>query len=331
VLVNEAAASGCRRQLAVKELGISQRTEQRWKSEEVPGDQRRGPLTAPANKLAPEERQEVAKIATSAEYRDMSPAKIVPLLADKGEFIASESSFYRILKAQSLAAHRSSLRPRTHHKPEAFEATAPNQVWTWDISYLRSTVRGIYFYLYIIVDIYSRKIVGWEVNEIECAELSKKLMQEAFTSEGITGKGLVIHSDNGGPMKGATLLATLEWLGVVTSFSRPRVSDDNPFSESLFRTLKYCPAFPSNPLSSIEEWRKWVKEFVDWYHAEPHSSIKFVTPSDRHEGKDGEILARRTFVYENAKALNPCRWSGSTRNWDPIRAVKLNPGREVTR
>lgn len=307
------------------ELGISERTGQRWRLAPEVEDQRRGPLTAPFNKLTSEERMQVVEIATSREYRDVSPAKIVPLLADKNEYIASESTFYRILQAENLATHRSSSRPRSHKKPEPFEAKSANQVWTWDITYLRSPVRGIFYYLYLIVDIYSRKIVGWEVNDRECAELSKELMKAAFLSEQITGHGLVIHSDNGGPMKGATLLAMLQWLGVVTSFSRPHVSDDNPFSEALFRTMKHCPAFPTKPFSSIEEARLWVKEFIHWYNCvHLHSAIKFVTPVSRHEGKDREILAKRKLVYENAKALNPIRWSGQTRNWNPIETVALN-------
>jgi transposase InsO family protein len=313
---------------AAIELGISERTEQRWKAAPEVEDQRRGPLTAPSNKLSAEEKSRVVEVATLPEYRDLSPAKIVPTLADRGEYIASESSFYRILKARALLAHRSSARPRSSHKPEPFEATGPNQVWTWDITYLRQMVRGLFFYLYLIVDIHSRKIVGWEVHERECAELSRDLMKAALESEKITGQGLVIHSDNGKPMKGATLLATLQWLGVVSSFSRPHVSDDNAFSEALFRTMKHCPAFPTKPFSSIEEAREWVREFVHWYNnVHLHSGIKFVTPSSRHEGRDAEILAKRKLVYENAKALNPIRWSGETRDWGRLETVVLNPER----
>lgn len=325
-LVDEAVENGCRGSVAAVELGTSQRTHQRWRKSPEKPDQRRGPLTAPSNKFQPEERRKVLEVATSAEYRDHSPAKIVPLLADKQIYIASESSFYRILKAENLAAHRSSSRPKTNHKPQAFVATSPNQVWTWDITYLRSSVRGMFYYLYLIVDIFSRKIVGWDVHERECADHSTVLIGAALLAEKISGKGLVIHSDNGGPMKGATLLVMLQWLGVISSFSRPSVSDDNPFSEALFKTLKYCFTFPSKPFSSLDEAWAWVKEFVRWYNTEHlHSAIKFVTPASRHDGKDVEILAKRKQVYENAKLVNPIRWSGNTRNWDPILEVKLNP------
>ena len=146
------------------------------------------------------------------------------------------------------------------------------------------------------------------MHERECNELSAVLMEETLAEEGIDGVGLVLHSDNGGPMKGATILATLQRLGIMPSFSRPSVSDDNPYSESLFKTLKYCPFFPTKPFPSINEARDWVKRFVDWYNNEHrHSGIKFVTPNQRHLGIDDQILNRRKEIYEMAKAKNPFR------------------------
>ena len=253
----------------------------------------------------------------------------MPKLVDKGEYIASESSFYRVLKSEKLNAHRGASRPKTNHRPDPHVAEAPNEVWSWDITYLQSMVRGIFFYLYLVMDIYSRKIVGWEVHERECNTLSAVLMEETLANEGIDGAGLVIHSDNGGPMKGATILATLQRLGVMPSFSRPSVSDDNPFSESLFKTLKYCPFFPTKPFSSLEEARLWVIRFVEWYNNEHmHSGIKFVTPASRHDGLDKNILNRRKEIYEMAKTNNPSRWSGNTRNWEQNKKVYLNPLKE---
>jgi len=202
-------------------------------------------------------------------------------------------------------------------------------VWSWDITFLKTTVTGIFFYLYLIMDIYSRKIVGFEVHEKQTDKLSALLMERALEAEGIDGKELVLHSDNGGPMKGATMLATLQNLGVIPSFSRPSVSDDNPFSEALFKTAKYCPIFPATPLPTVEAWRGWTGEFASWYNdTQLHSGIKFVTPSQRHRGEDVEILIRRAGVYENAKRINPARWSGKTRNWEMIKKVRLNPLRE---
>ena len=231
------------------------------------------------------------EVVTSREYRDLAPLQIVPALADRGEYIASESSFYRILKEEEMLAHRGRAKPATHKKPEPLLATGPNEVWSWDISYLLTTVRGIFFYAYIFVDIYSRKIVAGEVFEVESAEYASKMLRAACLREGVRRGELRTHSDNGAPMKGATLLATLQRLGIVPSFSRPRVSDDNPYSEALFRTLKYCPKFPSKPFESLEDARIWLQSFIDWYNnCHLHSGIKFVAPADRHAGKDLEIF-----------------------------------------
>ena len=141
---------------------------------------------------------------------------------------------------------------------------------------------------------------------------------------------LVLHSDNGGPMKGATMLATMDRLGITPSFSRPRVSDDNPFSESCFRTLKYRPEYPDQPFASIEAAHVWVARFVEWYNEEHrHSAIRFVTPAQRHDGVESELLARRRDVYEQARQRNPERWTGACRNWTPVPSVILNPGRRT--
>lgn len=225
-----------------------------------------------------------------------------------------------------MLSHRGRAKPATHKRPEPLRATASNQVWSWDISYLRSSVTGIFFYAYIIIDIYSRKIVAADVFEAELSEHASKLVKKACLMEGVQRKELTLHSDNGSPMKGATLLATLQKLGVMPSFSRPSVSNDNPYSEALFRTLKYCPEFPAKPFDNLELARIWLRAFVDWYNnIHLHSGIKFVTPADRHLGKDIQILQNRKHVYENAKLQNPNRWSRKTRNWSPITEVLLNP------
>jgi transposase InsO family protein len=268
----------------------------------------------------------VLKIANSTEYKELSPNQIVPRLADQGQYVASESSFYRILRKQGQMTHREPSRPASQNRPEAFVATGANQVYTWDITYLRSSLKGVFFYLYMIVDIWSRKIVGWEVHEQESMEYASLLMERSCEALGVDPAGLILHSDNGGPMKGSTMLATLQWLGIVPSFSRPRVSDDNPYSEALFRTLKYRPEYPRRPFETIEEARQWVRWFVRWYNTEHlHSAIRFVTPDDRHFGREPEILENRRRVYEEARRRHPERWSGSIRNWAPVGAVWLNP------
>jgi transposase InsO family protein len=318
--------AGARRHKACEVLGISIRTLQRWKEKPGKGDQRQGPNSKPANSLSEAEKMLVVSVANSPLYRDLSPSQIVPILADSGVYIASEASFYRILREQKLLSHRGASRPARHSRPKEYVATKPNQVWSWDITYLRSSVRGEFYYLYLVVDIFSRMIVGWAVHEKESSELASALISEACLKHGVDPEKLILHSDNGGPMKGATMLATLQWLGIVPSFSRPSVSDDNAFSEALFRTLKYRPEYPSTPFENLKAAENWVREFVGWYNCEHrHSGIRFVTPSSRHYGEDRRILANREEVYEEAREKNPNRWSGRIRNWEPIVEVKLNP------
>jgi transposase InsO family protein len=168
--------------------------------------------------------------------------------------------------------------------------------------------------------------VGWAVHERESHELAADLLARICREQNLVNVGLVLHSDNGGPMKGATMLATLQRLGVVPSFSRPGVSDDNPFSESLFRTMKYRPSFPTKPFASLADASRWVDGFVCWYNTQHlHSALRFVTPHDRHLGLDVHQLAKRSTVYEAARRRHPLRWSGSARNWSRIDTVVLNP------
>lgn len=325
-LVDEAMAAGARQSSACECLGVSSRMLQRWRRHPDGGeDSRQGPKHVPKNKLSEVECARVLEIANRAEYRDLSPKQIVPQLADKGIYVASESSFYRLLREADQLKHREPSRPRRRHKPRGYEARGPLEVWTWDITYLRTSVRGIYYYLYLFVDIWSRKIVGWRLEESESMDDSSALIQTICYEQGIDPTGLVLHADNGGPMKGSTMLATLQRLGIVASFSRPSVSDDNPYSEALFRTLKYRPWYPNRPFESIEEARAWVTSFVKWYNEEHlHSAIGFVTPQDRHAGRDEVILAKRHRVYEKARQRHPERWSGPSRNWNRIETVSLN-------
>lgn len=304
-------------------MGIDIKTFKRWVIDIE--DKRKGPITEPANKLTVEEKKEIILIATKKEYMDLSPSKIVPTLADLGIYIASESSFYKVLKENKLLEHRGKSKGKSYNRPAPLVATGPNQIYAWDITYLHSAVKGEFYYLYMFMDIYSRKIVGYEIHEIESMEHSSKLIDKICFLEGIRKDQLVLHSDNGGAMKGATMLATLQRLGVVPSFSRPRVSDDNPFPESLFKTLKYCPEFPSKPFTSLANAIDWVTNFVEWYNNKHlHSGIKYVTPSSRHEMRDEIILENRKKIYEEAKIKNPNRWTREIRNWNIIKKVYLN-------
>jgi transposase InsO family protein len=246
-------------------------------------------------------------------------------LADEGVYVASESTFYRVLREEQLLAHRGKARPGISRKPPEHVASAPNQVWSWDITYLRGPVRGAFLYLYMVVDLYSRRIMGSEVHEEECNQRAAALARRCFEQAG-SPQGLILHSDNGGPMKGATMLATLQNLGIAASFSRPRVSDDNPFSEALFRTLKYRPCFPDQPFEGLEQARAWVTSFVAWYNTvHLHSALNFVTPEDRYFGREGAVLTARQQVYTRAQRRHPERWSGELRDWSPTGPVRLNP------
>lgn len=325
-MVQQAKANGARRQASCAVLEVSLRTVERWEKARDQGDQRRGPATGCVHALSAQEKQAIVKVSSSPEYRDLSPWQIVARLADTGKYLGSESSFYRVLKQNDLLTHRHNSKPRVHRRPKDLTAKTPNQVWSWDITYLSSPIRGAYYYLYLVEDIFSRMIVGWSIEEVESADHAGLLIDRICQEQGIAKGQLTLHSDNGGPMTGATMVATLERLGVIPSLSRPAVSDDNPYSESLFKTLKYRPSYPDRAFSSIDQARAWVSRFVQWYNTEHlHSAIRFVTPGSRHLGKDPAILAKRVTVYEKAKRLNPQRWSGPTRNWSPITEVFLNP------
>ncbi len=331
-LIEEAVIAGARRSKACAELNISERTLRRWTTGgQVGADQR--PLIArpvPRNKLSEQERTAVLDICNSAEFASLPPSQIVPKLADQGKYLASETSFYRILRTYGQQHHRGRAKPPVRRKPPAsYKASAPCQVWTWDITWMPGPVAGMFFYLYLIVDIFSRKIVGWEVHERESADLAAKLVQQTVWAEGCVSQPLVLHADNGSPMKGATMKVTMEKLGITPSYSRPRVSNDNPFSEALLRTCKYRPDWPGNGFATKTEAQTWVKSFARWYNGmHLHSAIRFVTPNARHAGLDRETLASRAILYANARAQKPERWSGPPRNWQPAGPVWLNPERD---
>lgn len=328
--VAEAGFAGADRKSACAILNVSSRTVQRWQKDENGQDGRLDAIHKPSNKLTEIERQRLINTANQPEYANLPPCKLVPKLADKGIYIASETTFYRVLKQVGQLTHREASQIVKRHKPTALTAIAPNEIYSWDITYLPTRVRGMFFYLYFFMDIYSRKIVGWQVHESECSQHAADLIEDICWHEGIVRNQVTLHSDNGSPMKGTTMLATLQRLGIIPSFSRPSVSNDNPYSESLFKTLKYRPEYPESAFENLSNARKWVSEFVQWYNNEhQHSAIKFVTPAQKHGGFDRQILANRERVYAEAQAKNPSRWSGKTRNWEPIEEVFLNPNKST--
>lgn len=328
-LIDEAVMAGARRARASEVLGLSLRTLQRWQHR--PADGR--PLAVrpvPSNKLTPEEQAAVLAAANSPEFASLPPHQIVPRLADRGEYVASESTMYRLLKATGLQSSRGRARTPSRRTVTTHVATAQNQLWCWDITWLPSAVKGRWHYWYMMKDVYSRKIVASEVHECESAELAARLLTQGSLREGLRGRPLVLHSDNGSAMKGSTMLACMQNLGVVPSFSRPRVSNDNAHAETLFRTAKYSALWPERPFGDLAAARQWVQHFVAWYNGEHrHSGLQYVTPDQRHRGEAGALLAQRKAVYAAAKEKHPQRWSGEARCWQLEDRVWLNPEREV--
>jgi transposase InsO family protein len=323
----EAQRSGARLRAACAVVGISSRTVERWRQRPNVADGRRGPRRRPGNALTASEEAQVLTVMTSAGAGHLSPKQLVPRLADEGVYLASESTMYRLRRRLQLGT-RQRPRRRTHVTRGAVvhRATGPNQIWSWDITYLPTLIRGRFLRLYLVVDVWSRYIVGTAVHDGESATHAAALIRRICDASGVDAKGLVLHSDNGKPMRGHTMIATLQWLGIVPSFSRPHVCNDNAYSEALFRTLKETLAYPRAPFAGVDSARQWVARFVDWYNRDHrHSAIRFVTPAERHAGVDGTILARRHALYARAPRRRPKRWSRQTRDWTPIHAVVLNP------
>jgi putative transposase len=260
------------------------------------------------------------------EFSSLPPSQIVPILADRGEYICSESTFYRILRREGMQHHRGhSKSPQKRPRPR-LEASGPNQVYSWDITFLPSEIKGQFYYLYLFIDIYSRYIVGWHIDHSQDNKISADVFRKICKSNDVDTSGLILHSDNGGPMKGASMLATMQNLGVIKSFSRPATSNDNPFSEALFKTVKYCSCYPRGPFKGIEKAKEWMVRFVKWYnHEHRHCGIRFVTPYQRHTGLEHDILSKRKAVYYNARVKNPERWGQSIRCWEPVEKVYINP------
>jgi putative transposase len=333
--IEAAHDAGARLHLACETAGIDVRTLQRWKARQglVSGDGRPAAVRpVPSHALTPAEREQIVRLANEPRFADMPPARIVPMLADEGVYVASESSFQRVLRAQGQMRHRGRAKaPRQSRPPTTHIATAPRQLWCWDMTFLPAVVTGRWFYLYLILDVFSRKIVGFEVHDRDDADHAAHLVKRTALAEGLHAMVAkpVLHGDNGATLKATTVLAMLHWLGVRPSYSRPRVSDDNAFVESLFRTAKYRPEFAAKGFADLDEARAWAARFVHWYnHEHRHSGIRYVSPAQRHAGQDRPILQARHALYVQARQRNPRRWSRGTRDWSSIEVVTLNPERD---
>jgi transposase InsO family protein len=333
-ILDAGMAAGARACKLAELLGVGLTTLQRWRRQFAGDgdglDRRKGSPRLVSHRLTEEERQRILLTCNQPEFAALPPGQIVPILADRGLYIGSERSFYRVLHAHGQAHRRGRARPPQEPRPvPRLRSDGPNQVWSWDITYLPTSVRGVWLYLYLVVDVWSRKVVAWDVAEREDAQIAADLVSRACLREWISRRRpqpLILHADNGNAMRAATLESRLEELGVLRSFSRPRVSNDNPFSESLFRTVKYRPDYPRRPFHSVEEACSWVVGFVAWYNDQHrHSGIRFVTPAQRHSGQAVAIARQRAAVYERARQQHPRRWSRSTRCWRQPEVVWINP------
>ena len=266
------------------------------------------PRPAPANALSEAERQHILSVLRSPEFRDLAPAQVWARLLDDGVYLCSIATMYRLLSAAGESRERR--RQRTHpakKKPELI-ATGPNQVWSWDITKLRGPTRGVYYELFVIIDIYSRYVVAWTVAAAETGELAKAFINEAIAAEGIEAGQLTLHADRGTSMTSKPVAQLLVDLGVARSHSRPHVSNDNPYSEAGFKTLKYCPAFPGT-FGSIQDARTFCESFFAYYnHEHRHSGIGLHTPASLHHGTATEVRAERARTLDAAYAANPDRF-----------------------
>ena len=339
-MVDQAVADGARRSGACKAVGLAPSTLRRWRPGHHKGTQavivsdgRPNALRAPcARRYNDEHRAKIVGICNTPEHASSPPSQIVPKLADQGIYMGSESTFNRVLKEHEQLHRRGRAKPPVSHSraPVTHTASAPNQVWMIDVTWLPSHIKGNYFYLYMVEDLYCRSGVHWEVFEAENSANTCQVLEQAVLREQCTLNAPVLHRDNGSVLKSYTVNAKMQALGLTSSHSRPRVSNDNAFIESFFRTLKYCPRWPSKGFATLEEARQWVATFMQWYnHEHRHSGLKYVTPSQRRQGEDKAILTKRDALYQQARAENPQRWSGATRNWQHQETMTLNPEKKA--
>lgn len=326
-LIEEAVTNGARLFKACEVLEISTPTFYRWKNGGRM-DKRKGARKRVARKLSEEERQKIIDVACEERFKDSTPYEIVAILLDEGIYLASVKTFYRILGEAGLIHHRGNSRPgHKQSRPEELKATGPDQVYSWDITWLPTCVRGLFLFAYMIIDVWSRKVVGWEIHTEESAKIAEDMFKRLAREKNL--KGVKLHSDNGHPMKGSMLLVTLHLMGVLPSFSRPRVSNDNPFIESFFKTVKFTPGYPGR-FRDIEHARGWMADFVDWYNTEHrHSGIGYITPEQRHSGQVKKIMRFRNEVMDEARKQHPERFSGKPVRWSEHPVVYLNPSVET--
>ncbi len=308
---------------ACQALGVSRATFYR-RQRPSPGHQQ--PRPTPARALCETEREEVLDVLTSPRFVDRSPAEVFATLLDEGEYLCSERTMYRVLAQSQLVQERRNQRQHPQFAKPELMATGPNQVWSWDITKLLGPKKWTYFYLYVLLDIFSRYTVGWMVADRENSALAQRLIEETCQKQGVEPKVLTLHSDRGAPMTSKCTAQLLADLGVTRSLSRPQVSDDNPFSEAQFKTLKYHPGFPGR-FPDMEAAKAFCRSFFHWYNNEHrHGGISMLTPDDVHHDRAQAVLTQRQRILEAAWAAHPERFVRGIPKPSPLpEAVWINP------
>jgi putative transposase len=295
-----------------------------YRARQAPAQPTARPL--PACALSDDERDQVRQVLNSDRFQDQAPRQVYAALLDEGAYLCHWRTMYRVLATQHEVRERRNLLTHPPYRKPELLATAPNQVWSWDITKLRGPVQWTYFYLYVLLDIYSRYVVGWMLAERETAALAQDLIATTCERQGIARDQLILHADNGGPMRAKTLALLLADLGVNTSHSRPYTSDDNPFSEAQFKTLKYHPGYPDR-FGSIQDARVWARPFFQWYNEDHyHTGLNLLTPASVHNGQALALCQQRQTVMNAAYSAHPERFSkGLPVVAAPPAAVWINP------
>ncbi len=286
-------------------LGISRATYYRRKNRPV-----EPPATKryPPRKLTPEEEQSILSTINAERFMDKGVPTVYTTLLDEGVYICSTRTMYRILHRHQQVRERRHDRTHPVYKKPELLATGPNQVWSWDITKVKGPKPWIFYQLYVVIDVFSRYVVAWMISEYESGEQAKVLIEEACQRQGLSGEGLTVHSDRGKAMRSKNLADLLGELGVQRSFSRPHVSNDNPYSESQFKTLKYHPTYPER-FGSLEDAQSYMRAFFKWYNTEHrHSGIAMMTPETVHTGRSEKVITHRKQVLQQAFQRNPERF-----------------------
>ena len=308
-------------------MNVAPRSLYYWQKQSVAPPAEEKPKSPPANKLKPEEKKEIVNALLSSNWSDISPREIYyRLLDEEQKLIASVSSFYRIARDKNLLTKRTkaSTGTKLNRKTPHLVATAANQVWSWDVTQIETVNRLQRLYLYVIVDIWSRFVVGWILEEHEKSSHAIEMWKQALETQAVTGKDLINHKDNGGIMRSDEMIKFVHDAEMVDSYSRAGVSDDNPFSESLFRTIQYFRDFPSC-FGDVHLGRLYFESyFKDYNFTHKHSGIQFLEPATRHYGEESKVLDQRNTVIQEFYVKNPHRYSKEPKQFKPVIEVNIN-------